>query len=128
MTSTALSVFSGLFADTLACTRCGSGNVFPSPGPFAAFGVLVGLARHHCRSCGRAFWAKASAEYRCNDETEPEAGFEDDALLDTPSPEAASIDLDLDLSPPPPEPVDLAALDAEFERRCAADEPRRRRG
>ena len=122
MTTAANAIFKGLFTDALSCTRCGSQNVFPAPGPFGALAGIVGLARHLCRPCGRPFWAKADAEYVDSGETEPETVGE---LLAEPAEPAA---FDLDVSQPEPEPVDLAALDAEFARRCAATRrPRRRR-
>jgi plasmid stability protein len=124
MTSTAASVFHGLFANTLACTRCTSASVYPAPGPFGPIGGFLGLARHHCASCGRLFWARASARHMRSDETEPEAELRDGLVETPPSEEARALDLDLDLSPREPEPVDLAALDAEFARRCGAPEPR----
>lgn len=125
MTTTATAVFRGLFSDTLACTRCGSDNVFPAAGPFGALGALIGLERHLCRPCGRPFWTKASAEYA--DPEEPESDDLGALLAEAAEPPA----LDFDVVHPEPEPVDLAALDAEFARRCAAakhiDRRRRRR-
>ena len=130
MTSSAPSALSALFADALACTRCGSEDVFPAPGPFGALGILIGLARHHCRPCGRLFWAKASAEYTWVEEAELEDFDESVELLEAPStasPDAVAPDIDIDVFRPAPEPVDLTALDAEFARRCAPEKPRRRR-
>ena len=121
MTTTATAVFRGLFNDALACTRCGSDNVFPAAGPFGALGALIGLERHLCRPCGRPFWAKTSAEYAGPQEPESEDLGE---LLTEP---AEPVAFEIDVSRPAPEPVDLLALDAEFERRCAAaKQPRRR--
>jgi hypothetical protein len=129
MTSPAPTVFRILFADTLACTRCGSENVFPALGPFGALGMLVGLARHHCRPCGRPFWTKASAEYAGVGEAEVEDSDEPLDLFGNPSTEPADpAALDIDECEPDFEPVDLAALDAEFARRCAPEkQPSRRR-
>jgi len=122
MTTAATAIFRGLFTDALACTRCGSKNVFPSPGPFGALAGVVGLARHQCRPCGRPFWTKATAEYVYSGDAEPETFGE---LLAEP---AEPVAFDFDVSSPEPEPVDLTALDAEFARRCAApNRPRRRR-
>ena len=121
MTTTAIAVFRGLFNDALACTRCGSDNVFPAAGPFGALGALIGLERHLCRPCGRPFWAKTSAEYAGPQEPESEDLGELLAEADDPP------TLDFDLAHPESEPVDLLALDAEFERRCAAAKPPRRR-
>jgi hypothetical protein len=116
MTTTTTVVLKGLFSDALSCTRCGSDNVFPAPGPFGALGALIGIERHLCRPCGRSFWAKANAEYAGAQEPESESLG---ALL----PEADEPPvLDYDVAHPEPEPVDLAALDAEFARRCAAAE------
>jgi hypothetical protein len=118
MTTSATTLFRGLFKKTLTCTRCGSDNVFPAPGPFGILAGLVGLERHLCRPCGRPFWAKTSAEYTHRKPEEPE-GENLGALLDTTGEGEEGEDLDMDMSGPEPEPVDLAALDAEFERRCA---------
>ena len=114
-------VLRGFFTKTLSCTRCGSDNVFPAPGPFGALATLVGLERHLCRPCARPFWTKANAEYAPSEEPEPDLGA---LLAETTEPPA----LDFDVVHPEPEPVDLTALDAEFARRCAAAErPARRR-
>jgi hypothetical protein len=114
MNNTATAVFRGLFSDALACTRCGSDNVFPAPGPFGALAGLIGLERHLCRPCGRPFWTRTGAEYA--GPREPEAEDLGELLAQTDEPPA----LDYDETHPEPEPVDLAALDAEFARRCAA--------
>jgi hypothetical protein len=120
MTTTATTMFRGLFKTTLACTRCGSDDAFPAPGPFGALASLVGLERHLCRPCGRPFWAKTSAEYTPTETPGEPEGESLGAFLDTTTEgEDGEDSLDLDMSGPEPEPVDLAALDAEFERRCA---------
>jgi hypothetical protein len=135
MTTTATVVFRGLFNDALACTRCGSDSVFPAAGPFGALGALIGLERHLCRPCGRPFWAKTNAEY--TGPQEPESEDVGELLTEPAEPVAFEIDVsrpapepvafEIDVSHPEPEPVDLLALDAEFERRCAAaKQPRRR--
>jgi hypothetical protein len=116
MTTTATAVFRGLFSDALACPRCGSESVFPAPGPFGALGALIGIERHLCRPCGRSFWTKLNAEYA--DPEEPDPQDLGALLAETPEPPV----LDFDVAHPEPEPVDLAALDAEFARRCAAAE------
>jgi len=117
MTTTASAVIRGLFKKELACTRCGGDNVFPAPGPFGALATVIGLERHFCRPCSRPFWARTSAEYSHSEKPEPEDLAELLAApAEAPDDEAS---VDLDMSGPEPEPVDLAALDAEFERRCA---------
>jgi hypothetical protein len=105
-------VLRGFFTKTLSCTRCGSDNVFPAPGPFGALAGVIGLERHLCRPCGRPFWARANAEYA--GPREPESESLGELLAETADP------VDFDVAEP--EPVDLAALDAEFARRCAAAE------
>jgi hypothetical protein len=95
--------------DTIACTRCGSEDVYPDVGPFAALGEFVGRGRYACRSCRRPFWSRAWVA--------PPHSAEGPTLASPRRRRAASLAA---LDQPPhaatPGPPDLTALDAELAR------------
>jgi hypothetical protein len=95
--------------DTLACTHCGSEDVYPDVGPFGALGGFVGRGRYACRSCRRPFWTRAWVTPPHSDE---------ERTLASPRRRRAASLAALDQPPvaAPPGPPDLAALDAELAR------------
>lgn len=99
---------------TLACTRCGSEDVYPDTGPFGALGEFVGRGRYACRSCRRPFWTRAwvapphSADGPVLGPRRPRAATSLVALDDQAAPPTAA--------PRTATPPDLTALDAELAR------------
>ena len=59
-----LPILRAFTASTLACTRCGSTDVHPLAGAFGPVIGLLGVMRHGCRGCRRAFWIRADAGTR----------------------------------------------------------------
>jgi hypothetical protein len=102
-------VLSAVFSSgALACSHCGSTELYPYPGLFGGLGGVLGRVRYACRSCRRHSWLSPHAEA-----PKPAA---DDFGLEAPSPHhlATSLDaLDIDIgaAPVPPPPTDLRALD-----------------
>ena len=108
-----------LRAETLACTHCGSADVYGILGTLGLLGSSLGLARYTCRACRRCFWLRAGAH--------PPVGPPSDPELEpfTPPSVFASLDaLDADVVPSRVVAPDLDALDTEL----ALIRDRRRRG
>jgi hypothetical protein len=104
-------VFSGVFtASRLACSHCGSTELYPFPGLFGELGGFLGRVRYACRDCRRHTWLRPDALVPRGEPEELEVEVE----LEPPRrPQAmASLDaLDIDSAPPPPPRPDLRALD-----------------
>ena len=96
-------------ADTLACTHCGSTELYPHASPYGELGGLLGRMRYACRDCRRYTWLRPGAEFPQPDEPE----------LEVPPPPSASASLDaldIDAAALPPPRTDLRALDEELAR------------
>ena len=108
-----LPILRAFTASTLACTRCGSTDVHPLAGAFGPVIGLLGVMRHGCRGCRRAFWIRADAGTR-----RPTPASEAPPTAKPPgeTPRPADAALDFEVSPTTHEKVDLTPLDAEFER------------
>ena len=104
-------VFSRAFiADRLACSHCGSAELYPFPGLFGELGGFLGRVRYACRDCRRHTWLRPDALVPSGEpeELELELGLEPPL----PPQATASLDaLDIDSAPPPPPRPDLRALD-----------------
>ena len=48
--------------DTLACSHCGSSEIYPYPGLYGELGGLLGRVRYTCCSCRRNSWLSPDAE------------------------------------------------------------------
>ena len=120
-----LPILRAFTASTLACTRCGSTDVHPLAGAFGPVIGLLGVMRHGCRGCRRAFWIRADAGTR-----RPTPASEAPPTAKPPgeTPRPADAALDFEVTPTTHEKVDLSSLDAEFERiRTGGETPERPR-
>jgi len=100
-----------LGAEALACSHCGSTELYPYPGLFGELGGVLGRVRYACRACRRHTWLSPDAELPQPppDELELEVRRPPNA--------SASLDaLDIDATPLPPPRTDLRALDGELAR------------
>jgi hypothetical protein len=92
----------------LACSHCGSSELYPSHGPFGALAGVLGRVRYACRACRRHSWLRPDAEV-------PRQAADDLGLeAHTPIRATASLDaLDIDLEAVPVQApcADLRALD-----------------
>ena len=98
-------------AEALACSHCGSTELYPYPGLFGELGGVLGRVRYACRACRRHTWLSPDAEIP----QPPEDEFD----LEVPPPPIASASLealDIDAAPLPPPRTDLRALDDELAR------------
>jgi hypothetical protein len=105
-------------ASQLACSHCGSTELYPFPGLFGQLGGVLGRVRYACRTCRRHTWLSPDAEVP--------HGQPDELELEPPLPPQATASLDaLDIAPVPPPPPrpDLRALDEAL----ARGRPRRKR-
>jgi hypothetical protein len=92
----------------LACSHCGSSELYPCPGPLGALAGILGRVRYACRACRRHSWLRPDAEV-------PRQAA-DDLGLEAPTPihATASLDaLDINIEAVPVQPTctDLRALD-----------------
>ena len=110
-------VFSGR---ALACSHCGSAELYPHASLFGELGGVLGRMRYACRNCRRHSWLRPDAEVPPAPPGEP--GLEAPRPLNVP----ASLDaLDIDATPLPPSRADLSALDEELRRqRKPSNRPR----
>ncbi len=100
-------------ADTLACSHCGSSEIYPYAGLYGELGGLLGRVRYACRSCRRNSWLSPDADTPPG--TQEEHGLE--VARSLPARTRAALDgLDLEVEPILVEPTrtDLRALDAEL--------------
>ena len=96
-------VFSGR---ALACSHCGSAELYPHASLFGELGGVLGRMRYACRNCRRRSWLRPDAEVPPAPPGEPG--------LEAPRPPsvAASLDaLDIAAAPLPLSRADLRALD-----------------
>jgi hypothetical protein len=93
---------------SLACSHCGSAELYPYPGPFGSLGGVLGRVRYACRACRRHSWLSHDAEV-------PGRPAEDVRLEASPRPYATTsldaLDLDVQATPPESPRADLRALD-----------------
>jgi hypothetical protein len=104
-------VFSRVFtASQLACSHCGSTEIYPFPGLFGELGGFLGRVRYACRDCREHTWLRPDAPVPSGEPEEPEPELE---LEPSRPPQAmASLDaLDIDSAPLPRPCPDLRALD-----------------
>jgi hypothetical protein len=133
-----LTLIRALWKDASRCTRCGSPDFYPDPGPLGALLHLVRLSRHRCRDCRTNFWLRSDVRPEPQrslvavpdpDAAAPgtppgDADGPDPATLDAafarpaagPAAEASLTSLDAPTTPAAVAVVDLSALDAEIER------------
>lgn len=99
-------------ADTLACSHCGSSEIYPYSGLFGELGGLLGRVRYACRSCRRHSWLSPDAD--APEGPQEEIGLEAPRFL--PAERAALDRLDREVEPILVEKTrtDLRALDAEL--------------
>jgi len=104
-------------ARRLACSHCGSADVYPHPGLLGEVGGVLGRIRYACCRCRRHSWLSPGAEVP---PPPGEPGLEAPRPLNVP----ASLDaLDIDAAPLPPSRADLSALDEELRRQRRQRKP-----
>jgi hypothetical protein len=99
--------------EALACSHCGSLELYPYPGPFGGLGGVLGRVRYACRDCGRHSWLSRDAEVPNQ--------LPDEVGLEVPRPQHATasldaLDADVGAAPLLPLRTDLRALDDELAR------------
>jgi hypothetical protein len=100
-----------LSAEAVACSHCGSTELYPYPGLFGELGGVLGRVRYACRACRRHTWLSADAEV-----PQPPPDEVDVEVPSLPKVAACLAALDFDAAPLPPPRTDLRGLDDEIAR------------
>jgi hypothetical protein len=100
-----------LRARSLACSRCGSTELYPFPGLLGELGGVLGRVRYACRDCRRHTWLSPDAGIPHRQPDEPELWLQAPC---PPKPTASLDALDVGAAPLPPPRTDLRLLDEEL--------------
>jgi hypothetical protein len=98
-------------AEALACSHCGSTDLYPYAGLLGRLGGVLRRVRYACRACRRHTWLSPDAEI-------PQPP-EDELEVEVPPPPIASASLealDIAAAPLPSPRTDLRALDDDLAR------------
>lgn len=101
-------------ANELACSHCGSMELYPYPGLVGELAGVLGRVRYACRGCRRYTWLSPDAEVTPRPPDEVEREFELPTLPNVAACLEALEALDIEAAPLPPPRTDLRALDEEL--------------